>query len=105
MISANDNPWSKKFKQQEDYKARKDALEAVIKKAQALIADEKFIEYKNLYKQYHATEMENLMMLSEQDPIKYAFKVRQIIDTLKAYRLLISAVERDASIQMGGVSK
>lgn len=95
------NPWKKKDKESPDeFKAKRDALNMLIKKAQALLSNNDFKEYRQLYEEYHANEIENIMALNEQDPIKYAFKVRQIVDTLKAYRLLISSIEENASMQV-----
>ena len=100
MISSIKNPWMKSTKANDEYKTQKALVNDLVKKAKALLADEKFVEYRKIYELYHASEIENIMMLGEQDPIKYAFKVRQIVDTLKAYRLLISSIEENASIQV-----
>jgi hypothetical protein len=105
MISNTKNPWIKQAEQHENFKNSQKLMTELVLKAQKLLNDEKFKDYKKLYEEYHATEIENIMMLSEQDPIKYAFKVRQIVDTLKAYRLLISSIEENASIPIEEVKK
>ncbi len=98
MQSNKNNPWLLRSKQQDNEKNSQKLMIEVVKKAQKLLQDEKFLEYKKIYEEYHAVEIENIMMLGEQDPIKYAFKIRQIVDTLKAYRLLISSIEENASV-------
>ena len=103
MIDAFQNPWVKKIKDTATAESQRKLREAMAKKAQEILADEKFKTYKEMYQTYHDNEMENILMLGEQDPIKYAFKVRQIVDTLKAYRLLISAIEEDAQIKVEDV--
>jgi hypothetical protein len=100
MISNLENPWMKKIKKDEEFKAQKISLEKLVKSARALLNDDKYLEYRKIYQSYHDREIENIMQLAEQDPIKYAFKVRQVVDTLKAYRLLISSIEDNASIQL-----
>lgn len=100
MITNSNNPWLKRIREDDAHKQQVAVLTSLVKKARELLADEKFIEYRKLYENYHDTEIENLMMLSEQEPLKYAFKVRQIIDTLKAYRLLITSIEENAAIQL-----
>lgn len=98
MMNRFKNPWSIQDEQQKVRDSQRLLLAAMAKKAKEILADEKFSEYKSMYEAYHEREMENIMVLNEQDPIKYAFKVRQIVDTLKAYRLLISSIEQDAAL-------
>lgn len=102
MISSSpkQNPWSRRPNNSDTLKKQKELLFAMRKKAHEILNDSKFVEYKSMYDQFYAQELENIMALDEQEPVKYAFKMRQIIDTLKAYRLLISAVEEDANRQM-----
>ena len=98
MITAKKNPWLKVIENKKELEAQQSLLAEMSKKAKEILADQKFIEYKKMYDRYHEAEIENIMILKEDDPIKYAFKIRQIVDTLKAYRLLISSVEEDAHL-------
>lgn len=100
MITAKQNPWIKRADIKKNEEEQRKLLAAMAKKAGEILADEKFKDYKDMFNRYHEAEIEHILMLSEQDPVQYAFKVRQIVDTLKAYRLLISSVEEDAQRQV-----
>ena len=101
MISRLQNSWLKNKLAKEDIDSKQKALlAAMAKKAKELISDDKFKSYKEMYEDYYAQEMENILMLPEMDPVKYAFMVKEIVATLKAYRLLISSIEQDAQMPM-----
>lgn len=96
MISNLKNPWVRAADLEKLKEQQESLRQGMAKKAKEILADEKFKVYKEMFDQYHTNEMENILMLDEQEPLKYAFKMRQIVDTLKAYRLLISSIEDDA---------
>lgn len=93
-------PWALGSGRAKEQKDKQAVVREMIKTARALLEDEKFKKYRELYQRYHAIEMENLLAINEMEPLKYAFKVRQVVDTLKAYRMLISTIEDEASIQI-----
>lgn len=91
------SPWLKNPEREKELKEQKAYLAAMVVKAQVCLNDPKFEEYRLMYLRYEQDMLESIIALNVDDPIQYAFKVRQLVDTLKAYRLLISGIEEDAS--------
>lgn len=89
-------PWSKNREREQELDKNKVYLSALAKKAQDCLNDPKFADYISMFEQYQAKTIDDIIVLNDQDPISYAFKVRQLVDTLKAYRLLISSVQEDS---------
>lgn len=100
MAEVKKYPWGKNTERDKTCKDLAIIQAALSIKAKEITADDKFKEYKNMFVRYQEETIEHIISFKEDDPIKYAFKVRQLIDTLKAYRLLISSVEEDAAIHV-----
>lgn len=90
-------PWAKNKDREKLLAEHKVFVTAMAKKAQECLIDPKFDEYRKMFIQYKEEVIESIILLNETDPVIYGFKVRQLVDTLKAYRLLISSVEEDAT--------
>lgn len=95
-ISLKNNPWAKNPAKNKELEEQKKVLEAMRKKALACLDNKDFKEYRDMFMQYQQTVIEDIIDLNCSDPIEYAFKVRQLVDTLKAYRLFVSSVYEDA---------
>lgn len=95
-VNPKNTPWLKNSDREKELAEQKAYVQAMSKKAQECLADPKFVEYQLMYKQFEQETIDSIVYLKEDEPIKYAFKVRQLVDTLKAYRLLTSSVTEDA---------
>lgn len=91
------NPWKLDPNRQKNIEEQNKVMLALRNKALECLNDEKFQEYQGMFAAYEKDVIEAIINLNEEEPIKYAFKVRQLVDTLKAYRLFCSSVEEDAN--------
>lgn len=89
-------PWARNKNRDKELAEQKNYLDNMVKLANECLNDAKFIEYKQMFIRYRDQVIEDIVLLNEEDPIQYAFKCRQLVDTLKALRLLLSSVEEDA---------
>lgn len=97
MLPIRKTPWTNTKEREKALAEQKTYLAALAKQAQACLNDPKFVEYVDMFRDYEQETINSIIMLNDQDPLQYAFKVRQLVDTLKAYRLLMSAVQEDSA--------
>ncbi len=90
-------PWSNAKEREQELNKQNAYLTVLTQKAKACLEDPKFGEYVAMFHNYEQEVVNSIIMLNDPDPIQYAFKVRQLVDTLKAYRLLISSVQEDSA--------
>lgn len=95
-------PWSKDPHRDQEIAANQVYIAALAKCAKECLSDPKFSDYLSMFEIYKVQVIEDIISLNDEDPIKYAFKVRQLVDTLKACRLLMSSVQEDAQTIMEG---
>ena len=81
------------------YKLQQEArenVEASTKAASALLHSKKFQEYKDQLEADMTRNIEFLLKFCEVDPVKYAFRVRSVVEQLNMALLLLRNVSNDS---------
>ena len=78
----------------------KDEARQIIALARDCLADDKFKRYRDMALQHREKLLQALMGYEEDDPIKYAFEVRLLLNTLGLSNQLLKDIEAEAKMEI-----
>lgn len=74
--------------------ARNEAINA----ARRLLSSPQFSAYVEILKQEERLKIEVILNYEEQDPIKYAFRMKELVTEIKMARIMLNMVKTDSAL-------